>query len=77
MSLEHRDIDLIRSLAKDSGLRIRCRHTCGIGRKFGLDLIPCQGIPYAMGGPKEKKKEFKPSNASCLVTGVDAEVQGG
>ena len=28
-----------------------CR-SCGLGRNYGLDLIPGPGAPYAVGGPK-------------------------
>ena len=45
----------VQSPAWDSGLRIWHCCSCGLGRSYSLDLIPGPGIPYAAGGPKEKK----------------------
>ena len=42
-------------LAQHSGLRIQCCCSCGLGRNYGLDLIPSLGTPYAAGQPKRKK----------------------
>ena len=51
----------VRSLARHSGLRIRCYRSCGIGRNCGLDLIPgletlCHRA--AEKGKEKKKKEY-------------------
>ena len=35
-----------------NGLGIRRCHSCGVGRKCSLDMIPGLGTPYAAGRPK-------------------------
>ena len=47
------------SLAKPSGLRIPCCHSCSISCNCGLDPIPGPGTPYAEGWPKKKKNNKK------------------
>ena len=65
----------VQSLASLSGLRIRCCHGCGVGRRHGLDLAwlwlwhmlatvaliqPLSGeLPYARGAALKSKKQNK------------------
>ena len=51
-------------LAWHSGLRICHCRSCGMGRNWGLDLIPGPGTPYATGRPIKKKGEDVPSASS-------------
>ena len=46
----------VRSLARHSGLRIWCCHSCGLGLNGGFDLIAGPGTVYAMGWPKNKEE---------------------
>ena len=43
----------VRSLARLSGLRIRCCCSCGLGLDCGSDLIPGLGTSYALGRLKK------------------------
>ena len=57
-SLEHEDTGLI--LARNSGLKIQCCQSCGIGHNFSLDLVSGPGTPYAKGqSDKNKTKQNK------------------
>lgn len=49
----------VQSPGRHSGLRIHHCHSCGLGCKYSLYLIPGLGTQYAAGWPKEKKKNFK------------------
>ena len=47
----------VRFPARHDGLRIWHCHSYSLGRNCGLDLIPGQGTPEAMGRPKKEKKK--------------------
>ena len=49
----------VQSLDWHSGLRIPHCHSCGVGRNYGLDLIPGPGAPYA---PTNKPTNQTPTN---------------
>ena len=53
-SLQHQDAGLIP--AQHSGIKDLASPSCGRGYKYGSDLIPGSGTPYASGWPKKKKK---------------------
>ena len=46
----------VRSLAKNTGLRIWCSHSHSLSRKHSSDLNPSPGTPYTTGHPKKGKK---------------------
>ena len=54
----------VRSPTQYSGSRIRCCHTCGLGRDCSSDLIPGPGAPYATGWP-QMKKTHKQNTKQC------------
>ena len=47
------------SPAQHDELRIWRCCSCGLGCKYGSDLIPGLGTPYATGRPKKRKKKKK------------------
>ena len=58
----------IRSLARHNGLRIQHCCSCGLGRNYGLDLIPGLETPYATGRPKkEKDKKHEPFRQLLVI----------
>ena len=61
----------VRSPARHSGLKIQYCRSCSLSCNCGSNLIPGQGVPYALGWPKmekRKKKKRKENSGGRLCT---------
>ena len=56
----------VQSLARHSGLRVPCCHSCVLSHNCGLDLIPGPGAPYAAEWPKKERKGNKIVKNLCI-----------
>ena len=45
----------VESPAQHSGLRIRCCHSCSLGRNYGSDMLPGSGTSYTQVQPTKKQ----------------------
>ena len=65
----------VQYVAKHSGLRIQCSHSCDIGGSCGSDLILGLRIPYAAGRPNrnEKSGEIEAQNGKWTFSRIPFE----
>ena len=56
--------------------QIRNCHSCSIGRSCGLDLLPGQGTPCAVGGQKRNKTKQKQTSGSSSEKSLSVFLKG-